>query len=86
MKGGLPQTCTVLHPSELEFSRIEDHASKLTWCPLSEVRKTPLQRRLPEAARKSGSLFRLPSEPWDYNRLPDKSQDHLIEWMGANMR
>jgi pimeloyl-ACP methyl ester carboxylesterase len=25
-------------------------------------------------------------EPWDYNRLPEKSQDHLIEWMGANMR
>jgi len=25
-------------------------------------------------------------EPWDYNRLPDKSQDHLIEWMGARFK
>lgn len=47
--------------------------------------RSQLQRRLPEAARKSGSLFRLSSEPWDYKRIPDKSQDHLIEWMGANM-
>ena len=44
-----------------------------------------------EQARKVYSLYGAPNklesyEPWDYNRLPDKSQDHLIEWMGANMR
>ncbi|MGA2271629.1 MAG: alpha/beta fold hydrolase [Bryobacteraceae bacterium] len=25
-------------------------------------------------------------EPWDYNRLPEKSQDHLIAWMSATLR
>jgi hypothetical protein len=25
-------------------------------------------------------------EPWDSNRLPEKSQDHLIEWMAATLR
>src|SRR5271157_1839975 len=44
-----------------------------------------------EQARKVYALFGTADklelyEPWDYNRLPDKSQDHLIEWMGANMR
>jgi hypothetical protein len=44
-----------------------------------------------EQARKIYSLYGAPGklelyEPWDYNRLPEKSQDHLIEWMGANMR
>jgi pimeloyl-ACP methyl ester carboxylesterase len=44
-----------------------------------------------EQARKVSSLYGDPEklglyEPWDYNRLPEKSQDHLIEWMGANMR
>jgi pimeloyl-ACP methyl ester carboxylesterase len=44
-----------------------------------------------EQARKIYSLYGAAEklglyEPWDYNRLPDKSQDHLIEWMGANMR
>ena len=44
-----------------------------------------------EQARKIYSLYGAPDklglyEPWDYNRLPEKSQDHLIEWMGANMR
>jgi pimeloyl-ACP methyl ester carboxylesterase len=23
-------------------------------------------------------------EPWDYNRLPDKTQDGIVKWMGAN--
>jgi hypothetical protein len=31
-------------------------------------------------------LFRLSSKPWDNNRLPDKSQNHLIEGMGANIK
>jgi pimeloyl-ACP methyl ester carboxylesterase len=44
-----------------------------------------------EQARKIYSLYGAPEklglyEPWDYNRLPEKSQDHLIEWMGGNMR
>jgi hypothetical protein len=44
-----------------------------------------------EQARKVYSLFGAPDklalyEPWDYNRLPEKSQGHLIEWMAANMR
>jgi hypothetical protein len=25
-------------------------------------------------------------EPWDYNRLPQATQDRIIEWMGAHMR
>jgi hypothetical protein len=25
-------------------------------------------------------------EPWDYNRLPDKTQDGIIEWMKANLQ
>jgi len=24
-------------------------------------------------------------EPWDYNRLPDKTQNEIIAWMGANL-
>jgi hypothetical protein len=24
--------------------------------------------------------------PWDYNRLPDKTQDWIIDWMGKNLR
>jgi pimeloyl-ACP methyl ester carboxylesterase len=43
-----------------------------------------------EQARKVYSLYGAAGklglyEPWDYNRLPEKSQDYLIEWMGANM-
>jgi pimeloyl-ACP methyl ester carboxylesterase len=25
-------------------------------------------------------------EPWDYNRLPTKTLDEIVKWMGANMR
>jgi pimeloyl-ACP methyl ester carboxylesterase len=25
-------------------------------------------------------------EPWDYNRLPEATQDRIIQWMSANMR
>jgi pimeloyl-ACP methyl ester carboxylesterase len=25
-------------------------------------------------------------EPWDYNRLPNRLQDELIQWMGQNLR
>jgi pimeloyl-ACP methyl ester carboxylesterase len=25
-------------------------------------------------------------EPWDYNRLPNKTQDEIIQWMGGNFR
>ncbi|MGD1070812.1 MAG: hypothetical protein ABSB15_11785 [Bryobacteraceae bacterium] len=24
-------------------------------------------------------------DPWDYNRLPDKTQDWIIDWMGKNL-
>jgi hypothetical protein len=26
------------------------------------------------------------SEPWDYSRLPDRTQDEIIRWMGTNFR
>ena len=26
------------------------------------------------------------SEPWDYNRLPEKTQDEIIGWMRSNLR
>lgn len=25
------------------------------------------------------------SEPWDYNRLPNKTQDDIVKWMGSNL-
>jgi len=25
-------------------------------------------------------------EPWDYNRLPDKTQDWIIDWMSKNAK
>ncbi len=25
-------------------------------------------------------------EPWDYNRLPDKTQDWIVDWMSKNLR
>ena len=25
-------------------------------------------------------------DPWDYNRLPDKTQDWIIDWMGENLK
>jgi pimeloyl-ACP methyl ester carboxylesterase len=25
-------------------------------------------------------------DPWDYNRLPTKTQDEIVKWMGANLR
>ena len=25
-------------------------------------------------------------DPWDYNRLPAKTQDEIVKWMGANLR
>jgi hypothetical protein len=25
-------------------------------------------------------------EPWDYNRLPDKTQDEIVQWMKENLR
>jgi pimeloyl-ACP methyl ester carboxylesterase len=25
-------------------------------------------------------------DPWDYNRLPTKTQDEILKWMGANLR
>ena len=24
-------------------------------------------------------------EPWDYNRLPEKTQDQIVKWMGASL-
>jgi hypothetical protein len=25
-------------------------------------------------------------EPWDYTRLPEKSQDWIVQWMGATLK
>jgi len=25
-------------------------------------------------------------EPWDYNRLPEATQDRIIKWMDENLR
>ena len=25
-------------------------------------------------------------DPWDYNRLPTRTQDEIVKWMGANLR
>ena len=25
-------------------------------------------------------------EPWDYNRLPERTQDEIVKWMGATLR
>jgi hypothetical protein len=25
------------------------------------------------------------NEPWDYNRLPNKTQDDIVKWMGSNL-
>jgi hypothetical protein len=25
-------------------------------------------------------------DPWDYNRLPDKTQDWIIGWMAENLK
>ena len=43
-----------------------------------------------ERASKVYSLYGAASslglhEPWDYNRLPDKTQDWIIEWMSQNL-
>ena len=44
-----------------------------------------------EQARKVYSLYGASAklaieEPWDYNRLPDRTQDEIIKWMGATLR
>jgi len=34
-----------------------------------------------------GSVAKLElQEPWDYNRLPTKTQDEIVKWMAANLR
>ena len=43
-----------------------------------------------EQARKVYSLYGAADrlalyDPWDYNRLPDNSQDWVIQWMGRNL-
>jgi hypothetical protein len=35
-------------------------------------------------ARPSGELALY--EPWDYNRLPDKIQDWIVDWMSKNLK
>jgi pimeloyl-ACP methyl ester carboxylesterase len=42
-------------------------------------------------AKKVYDLYRAGSklaihEPWDYNRLPDRTQDEIVMWMDANLR
>jgi pimeloyl-ACP methyl ester carboxylesterase len=44
-----------------------------------------------EQARKIYSLYNasdklMLAEPWDYNRLPEATQDKIIEWMGTTMK
>jgi len=44
-----------------------------------------------DQARKIYSLYNATDklvldEPWDYNRLPEATQDRIIKWMNANMR
>jgi dienelactone hydrolase len=43
-----------------------------------------------EQARKVYALYDVPAklalhEPWDYNRLPDATQDWIIQWMSSNL-
>jgi pimeloyl-ACP methyl ester carboxylesterase len=43
-----------------------------------------------EQARKVYSLYGASAklaieEPWDYNRLPDRTQDEVVKWMGATL-
>lgn len=43
-----------------------------------------------EQARKIYTLYGAPAklaieEPWDYNRLPDRTQDQILKWMGATL-
>jgi pimeloyl-ACP methyl ester carboxylesterase len=44
-----------------------------------------------EQARRIYSLYKASDklmlvEPWDYNRLPEATQDKIIEWMGTMMK
>jgi dienelactone hydrolase len=44
-----------------------------------------------EQARKVYTLYGAPAklaieEPWDYNRLPERTQDEIVKWMGATLR
>src|SRR5580658_3050127 len=48
-------------------------------------------RRAVEQARKIYGLYGAVDklalyEPWDYTRLPEKSQDWIVQWMGATLR
>jgi hypothetical protein len=44
-----------------------------------------------EQAKKVYALYGAPdklalNEPWDYNRLPDATQDWIIQWMSKNLQ
>jgi pimeloyl-ACP methyl ester carboxylesterase len=44
-----------------------------------------------ERAKNVYSLYSSPEnlalyEPWDYNRLPDKTQDWIVDWMSKNLK
>ena len=44
-----------------------------------------------EQAKKVYALYGAPDklalqEPWDYNRLPDPTQDWIIQWMKGNLQ
>ena len=44
-----------------------------------------------EQARKVYTLYGASAklaieEPWDYNRLPDRTQDEIVKWMHATLR
>jgi hypothetical protein len=43
-----------------------------------------------EQAKKVYALYGSPAklelrEPWDYNRLPTRTQDEIVKWMGGNL-
>jgi hypothetical protein len=47
-------------------------------------------RQAVEEAKKIYTLYNAAGklqldEPWDYNRLPEATQDRIIQWMGENM-
>jgi hypothetical protein len=50
-----------------------------------EVQAAVEQARRVYALYNAGDELAL-DEPWDYNRLPQASQDRIIEWMGTHMR
>ncbi len=51
----------------------------------ADVRTAVEQARKVYALYGDGSRLAL-EEPWDYNRLPEKTQDQVIKWMGSTLQ